>query len=273
MTISGLRQAVLERIGRRLEKPVIEGTVLGRALRFMARHYHNNSSDLAANGEIELIGRARRFCAAGECVVDVGANRGQYARAWLAPPGGVDVLSFEVDAALAAELAEQARSHGGRWQVFPFGLSDRDAEVTVWRSGASSELTSVEQPLEPGFSPGTARVRDAASLGEIAGRPIFFLKLDVEGHELAILRRVIAAGLRPRIIQFEFGSTAVAARSFLLDFCALLRADYVFGRLYRAGVDFADYDPRTAECLDMMGNYVAVLKTEPSLVSALSARR
>lgn len=273
MTISGRRQAVLDRLGRRLERPVVEGTFLGRVLRVLVRQYHNNSSDLEVNGETELIVRARRFCAAGECIVDVGANRGQYALAWLAPPGGVDVLSFEVDATLAGELALQASSHGGRWQVFPFGLSDRDAEVTVWRSGESSELTSIEQPLEPGFSPATAWVRDAAALGQIAGRPIFLLKLDVEGHELAILRRVIAAGLRPRVIQFEFGSTAVAARSFLLDFYALLRPDYVLGRLYRAGVDFADYDPRTAECLDMMGNYVAVLKAETALASALSARR
>ena len=64
-----------------------------------------------------------------------------------------------------------------------------------------------------------------------------FLKIDVEGHELAVLRgaeRMLGAG-SIRLIQFEFNEMNVVSRTFLRDF-RLLLPNYTMYRLLPKGL-------------------------------------
>lgn len=67
---------------------------------------------------------------------------------------------------------------------------------------------------------------------------IHFLKIDVEGHELAVLQgaaRLLEAG-GIDFIQFEFGSTNMDSRTFFKDFWTLLNPRYEIMRILRDGV-------------------------------------
>ena len=88
-----------------------------------------------------------------------------------------------------------------------------------------------------------------------------FVKIDVEGHELSVLRgfgsRLKCSESRPRVIQFEYGETDIPFGSRLFQMAELLKwSGYVFGRIYPNHINFKEY-----EYVDehfRMGNYVAV---------------
>lgn len=86
-------------------------------------------------------------------------------------------------------------------------------------------------------------------LPELGVEHIDFLKVDTEGHELAVLRgaaRAIADG-RVDAIQFEFNETHVISRTFFKDFWDFL-PNYCFMRLLPRGVIMIhNYDPNFCE--------------------------
>lgn len=67
---------------------------------------------------------------------------------------------------------------------------------------------------------------------------IDLLKIDVEGHELAVLKganRMISEG-RIRFVQFEFGGTSIDSRTFFRDFWRLLSPNYTLYRIVSNGL-------------------------------------
>jgi FkbM family methyltransferase len=67
---------------------------------------------------------------------------------------------------------------------------------------------------------------------------IDLLKLDVEGHELAVLRgaeRMLSAG-RVSMIQFEFGPANIYSRTYFYDFWAMLAPAYDLFRIVPRGI-------------------------------------
>jgi hypothetical protein len=88
------------------------------------------------------------------------------------------------------------------------------------------------------------------------------VKLDVEGHELHILRgatRMLAEG-RIAAIQFEFGGANIDSRSFMRDFFDLLTPQYAIHRVLQHGLyPIVCYDV-TLEVFKRATNYVAVLE-------------
>jgi FkbM family methyltransferase len=130
---------------------------------------------------------------AGDAAVDVGANKGSYLP-WLSRAAGSGrVVAFEPQPVLAAYLARACRAAG---------LTN----VTVEAAGVSERAGNLELhvPGERGPSPGASFETAVAALS--AGRDVtvpvvaldeYFLeeprriaaiKVDVEGHELAVLR-------------------------------------------------------------------------------------
>jgi hypothetical protein len=87
---------------------------------------------------------------------------------------------------------------------------------------------------------------------------IDFLKVDAEGHDLAVLkgaRGAIDEG-RVRLIQFEFGGANIDSRTYLRDFVRLLTPRYKLHRLMVDGVEPVDYTE--AEEVFVTANYLAV---------------
>jgi FkbM family methyltransferase len=129
----------------------------------------------------------------GDVAVDVGANKGSYLP-WLAraaAPGRV--VAFEPQAALAAYLVRACRAAGlPNVTVEAAGVSDRAGTLPlhVPGRGPSSPGASFE-PSVVALSPGRDVAVPVLRLDEYfraETRRIAALKVDVEGHELAVLR-------------------------------------------------------------------------------------
>lgn len=153
-------------------------------LRAMKARWRDQRAELGA-----LAGALRP----GETAVDAGANKGAYLF-WLAKavgPGG-RVVAFEPQPALAEYLREVARRL--RWrhvEVRQAGLSDRSGKADLFvPEGETSPGASFEP--RAGAPPGSGRKVECPveTLDHnLAGGPrVGAMKIDVEGHELAVLR-------------------------------------------------------------------------------------
>jgi len=141
-----------------------------------------------------------RFATPGSLAVDVGANRGVYTY-HLARAVGQEgsVIAYEPQPDLAAYVrAGMARARNVT--VRPVALGDRagSARLTIpLRDGRPEPgwATLRTEPNEPGL------VYDVPVVtldGELAGRDVSFIKIDVEGYELATLRGALATLRRSR---------------------------------------------------------------------------
>jgi hypothetical protein len=101
---------------------------------------------------------------------------------------------------------------------------------------------------------------------------IDLLKIDTEGHEIAILEGFSKAlhGSRISVIQFEYGTTWIAPRCFLHEAYTLLKPlGFSIGRLYPDGVFFKPYN-RLEDDHFRMGNYVAVHEAYVPILTSLN---
>lgn len=101
---------------------------------------------------------------------------------------------------------------------------------------------------------------------------IALVKIDTEGHDLAVLRGAVPLLSAGRIaaIQFEYNHRWVFARAFLRDAFELLQsAGYRLGKLTPLGVEFyPGWDPELESFVE--GNYVALTARAAAMVPAVS---
>ena len=148
-------------------------------------------------------------------VWDVGGNIGCFVLWASGQFAGAEFHSFEPCAGTFAVLeANRALNPGIRWRVHPFGFSERD-EVCVARmpkgmSGETSRFAADGEEVR-------LELRDIEKHWVAAGRPrIDLLKIDCEGGEYAILRRLspeMLAAIGALVVEFHVvpGCTAEAA--------------------------------------------------------------
>ncbi len=149
-------------------------------------------------GEIVAL---RRFIAhfSIDCVIDVGANAGQYATMLRRDVGfrGV-ILSFEPNPDVCAKL-EQIAGRDSNWHVYNIALSDRDgeAEFNIMAADQLSSLNVPDDELEPIFAQRnritrTVRVPCARldsllpDLEAAQDARAFLLKMDTQGHDAQV---------------------------------------------------------------------------------------
>lgn len=152
--------------------------------------------------------------------LDVGANRGVWAEAMRRHSR--EVLAFEPNPKLFADLV---RGAGPGVRALPVALSDRDgvAELRVPRRarGYSNQGATLAHDSLGGLDYGAVQVETRRLDGMDAG-DVGFIKIDVEGHELAVLRG--AAGLlarcRPKLlIEMEEKHTQRPMEELLAEVC------------------------------------------------------
>lgn len=132
-----------------------------------------------------------RFTKAGATVVDVGAHLGYFSllAARLAGPSGT-VWAFEPSPELVAVLRENALPTAGRApiQVVAQAVSDSNGQADLYGGGPDEMCNSLHASVA---SPVRYTTVERTSLDEwwaVAGRPpVDIVKIDVEGHEVAVL--------------------------------------------------------------------------------------
>ena len=103
-----------------------------------------------------------------------------------------------------------------------FGLSDYQSETKLFTVKKSSGLASLY--IDEGNNFDGAELISLKTLDdyceENAVKTIHFLKIDVEGHELSVLKGAMnmLSGNKISVIQFEFGARNLSSRTYFHDF-------------------------------------------------------
>jgi FkbM family methyltransferase len=164
-------------------------------------------SEYLVREQVAWVLRATRV----NCVLDVGANVGQYAQALRAAGYRGRIVSFEPVAGALAAL-RRAAAADPEWHVMPYALGSRDgtAEIHADPKTLSSLLPASEFGREwssrlGGPATETIEVRRLDSvLGEVTAglRPVrAFLKLDTQGFDLEAFRG--ASGVLDSVVAMQ----------------------------------------------------------------------
>jgi len=211
------------------------------------REMINRAIFLYGTFEISETRLVQAFLRPGMTFLDVGAHIGYYTliAARLVGEAG-RVHSFEPGAATRAHLeANVARNHLGNVEIHVQALAEQTGEVGFWPStlasnqGISSIIASGDGQAAPVMVPSLSLDDFAASLG---GRRIDFLKMDIEGAELQVIRggqRLLGGAEAPPMI-FEAHQLAPVAS-------ALRALGYRIRRLHYTlehGLELPDADAR-----------------------------
>ena len=209
--------------------------VVARIARAYLNHYRSENNVWAdSNGEFRLLEQVMPHCAV---VLDVGANIGDWTRQALAVNPSLRVHCFEP----APDNYDKLDAQGFNDSVTlnNMAVSAVDGPVTLNLYGENSPLNSlvVSQSTPHGVQTGSIKLTSTTVDSYMAAHGIVhidFMKIDVEGAELDVLRGAEAALKQHAIdaVQFEYGQCNVQARSLLRDFFQLLTShDFVMYKI------------------------------------------
>jgi FkbM family methyltransferase len=207
-------------------------------------------------------------------VFDVGANVGDYSLLVKRHIPSARVYAFEPAHSTYRQLVGNVAGAGGDIKPYNFGFSDAEKTVELYSYTVEGQEVSLLSSINPRLPTQTVDVRAHASeqirvqtvdrFCEAEGiARIDFLKLDVEGHELSVLRgarRTLAEG-SVSMIQFEFGPADIYSRTFFYDFWSLLSGGYDIYRIIPGGIVPVRYYGEHLEIF-LTTNYLAVRKRD-----------
>lgn len=213
--------------------------------RYVNHHLGDNNAQLKNNGELRLL---RQVLPTSLVVFDVGANVGDWSELALTINPNLQIHCFEPSRAAFKIL--QQRGLVGLVRFNNLGLSAiaENGTMHLFSEGAGANSLYRREGLDETQSQ-TEEVR-LDTLDAYCDRNgidyIDLLKLDVEGHELNVLKgalKMIELG-RIRRIQFEYGGTYIDARILLKDMFQLLASfGYSLYKIYPNSLRLhLDYD-------------------------------
>lgn len=210
---------------------------------------------------------ALNFIRHGSTVLDVGANRGDWARGIHKQLNGdVRLFLFEPQEACFAHLETLT---GNGTVLIKAAVGETDGQSILYSPGdgwgnASLHVRKDTYFAGQNFAPQMVDVISIDTfLSTNAIDSVAFLKMDIEGHELFALRgafNALSTGAI-RALSFEFGSGNINSRTFFRDFWELLTGYcYEIYRVLPGGkiLRIASYD-EDLEYFRGVSNYIAAL--------------
>jgi FkbM family methyltransferase len=201
-------------------------------------------------------------------VFDVGANIGDYAEeANMRLKNRTEIYCFEPGQQAFFSLNERFGSKNNV-HVYNIGLGDKEETLTLFseKDGASLRASLYDLRLDHlGLKMSHVEKVQVSTIDlfcESHGiNEIDFLKLDVEGHELKVLKGAqrLLDSKRIRVIQFEFGPCNIDSRTFFRDFFYFLNPGFKIFRVLGNGLAPIDGYRATYEVF-VTTNYLAILK-------------
>jgi FkbM family methyltransferase len=197
---------------------------------------------------------------------DVGSNQGQFAKLVIQSLGKkVDLFCFE-PSKKTFHILKQNLDGFQNANLYNFGLGDCDQFLNLYADKEMSRVASLYDRKH--FDKSTTKLVETVGIksldkfcSENAISHIHYLKLDVEGHELSVLRGAVEMLRAEAIdyIQFEFGGCNIDSRTYLRDFFEVLSPNYDIFRLLRNGLAPIKTYHETLEIFTTT-NFVAKLK-------------
>lgn len=239
------------------------GARVAAAVDSLDRAFRNDSADSGRNGEVWLLDQL--IPVRPTVVFDVGANVGAWSAEALRRLDRATVHAFEPIPSTFARLAE-CGDGGQRLVTNQLALTSTDGpDLTMWKGSHSTVASAVRRSATEGSEVSVPSMRGDTYCGSAGVDRIDLLKVDVEGHDLAVLRGFsgMLEARRIDIVQFEFTLFAVFARVWLSDFHELLgEFGYAVGKLYPSWIDWSSYDASDERHLRC--NFVAAVSGTPA---------
>ena len=176
-------------------------------------------------------------------IFDVGANIGEYAKDIRKVFGdSAKIFCFEPGAATFEQLQQNIQSDSGT-SAHRFGLGETEGAFTLFYDQPASTIASLhdlpsDHPWK-GDRTEQVQVRTIDNFCKDEGiAHIHFLKVDVEGHELQVLRGASEMINSDKVdyVQFEFGFRQMDSKGYFRDFYNLLHERYNLFRIVQDGV-------------------------------------
>lgn len=220
--------------------PAESSLLLRAAQRYVDRYHGDNNSDPSENGE-EFFLRSKLGEYKGGVVFDVGANIGEWSKYCLRIEPSLNIHMFEPSKITFDKLKK--RQWPSSVHLNNCGLGERIERLSLNIAGDGSGMNSIHMRHGvKGVSMQTIESIDVCTLDDYCHNKaidhIDLLKVDVEGHELAVFRGAARMMNEKRIycIQFEYGGCNLDARVYFLDLFNYLTAyDFDFYKLYPDG--------------------------------------
>ncbi len=230
---------------------------------------YGRASDYQHNGETAMLEKISSMLMTDAPVLfDVGANKGEFTKHILQiwKERKIQLYVFEPSQKTYAML-KAAIPVNDSVTLVNMGLGDKSEKVELFYDREGSGLASV-YPRDLSYHNinfSDHETIELTTLDLFCGQhnidSIDFLKLDVEGHELAVLRggkRMFDEG-RVKMVQFEFGGCNLDSRSFFRDYFNFFKKDYDLFRILSNGLrPINSYSERLEVFLS--ANYLALRK-------------
>ena len=222
--------------------------------------------DIANSGELEVIKYVSSKTEDVDTPVlfDVGANTGEYSGCLLNAFGSkCNLYAFEPSATTFKTL-EGKLSRRDNMELVNAGLGDKQETVTLYQDEKGSSFASIypENTNEGSRSSEQVTVTTLDTFCQKSNvERIHFLKLDVEGHELAVLKgaKEMLGNKKITFIQFEYGHN-MASHTYFKDFYDLLSTNYKLYRVVKDGLTpITEYRSELHEVIASV-NFFAELK-------------
>ena len=229
-----------------------------------------NNVAIETNGELEVIRRCIPHCSV---VFDVGANVGEWTAFVLKYNPRAKLHCFEPSLFTFHQLT--SRNFPSHIACNNFGLSssEGEAKLLIFKEGnvlnslyRRENLQDMGIPLQEKEERVRLKTLDNYCL-ERQIQQIDFLKIDVEGHELEVLRGSSEMLRQERIgiIQFEYGGCNIDSKVFLKDlFDAFQGLPYEFYKILPKGVRRVENYSRQFENFQY-SNWLAIRKRHKAL--------
>lgn len=247
----------LQVLFERIHKASLKGMNYGRA------------SDYQRNGEEGVLQKVRGMITSPSPVLfDVGANKGEFTRRILEVWKGKDFQLYAFEPSLKTfELLQNSLPKDLNVHLINLGIGEKHEKVELFFDREGSGLASV-YPRDLSYH--NIKFSDHETI-ELTTIDLFceqnnipsidFLKLDVEGHELAVLRggKKMFDERKVKIIQFEFGGCNIDSRTFFRDYYNFFKTDFDLFRILSNGLRPIESYTEKLEVFQS-ANYLAVKK-------------
>jgi FkbM family methyltransferase len=209
--------------------------ILKMALR--GKGYNNHFSKLEKSGELKSIKKLNSLGL--NVIFDVGANTGQYSRAFLENTNA-KVYAFEPMKKSFESLVENTRKYNNRITAYNYALGDAESEALIYFNSEDDQLASISKeilsiPYIAKNNIRTTKIRirtiddifsELSKRGEITA--IDVIKIDTEGFEFEVLQgsQLVLKINPPKAVILEYNWHQLTRSQSILNFSKLL-ADYV----------------------------------------------
>jgi FkbM family methyltransferase len=241
--------------------------------RYVDRFNGDNDSNAETNGELVFLGRALPTFEPGAVVFDVGANVGTWMAWAIEINPSLSFHCFEPSKATHGILTQKHWPPNVRANNVGLGEIEELRDLHVVSDGSAMNSLYARRAVD-GFEESTTEQIAITTIDAYCQtngiERIALLKVDVEGHELAVFKGASHMMERTRIqaIQFEYGGCNLDSRVSLGDMWSLLaRHGFDLYKLYPDGPHRIEHYQPELETFKY-SNWVAIRDTRLSQVLA-----